>query len=638
MNNLRNELTCPITLEIFKDPVSVPCCGKAFEREALAEHLENNGICPLCNGDLYDFNANTAPKNVVIAGLVESIINSNKQEITMAERLKEATLAERLNEATLAERLNEATTNTIESRVTIDRIIDDDDNMLSIGEINLSLKYSGFTPKPCLLIIVLDKSGSMAGIGWNQVQTALQYIVRKAKSSVNIIPKIIAYDGDAQIIDISGSIDSVERTIMNIKAGGSTDFNSAFKKTIEVMKNYTCDENNRTRLFEQIRTLLVGATSNISVSNVVITFMTDGDGNGPAEDMLKLPGQFKEMIKSIWNGTFTVHSVGFGKSHNYDFLESLRRIGTMEGVYRYSDYGEDGDTLCGKLTSIFDIVSASINLPITLTIDNQSEQIMFPVDQHGQGTLTKWIPLTSSDVNVSINIKNEDEIKTIIKVNDNRNQSLYKKWTNKLVDDLATDILEFSSTDKTINKDVNELHYKLLLQRGRALSKVSSDNKLEILMKELDAISKGEKISRGKLNDMRFDNLFSQTKSNIHSIKPTVIIPTQKRPTKILYLMNKVTFEKKGNRQWNESIRSIAYKHRNETNDYLENSATQSDILHEDRDGNNSIMWAAYRGSTYALRLMLTKVDKKYLDNRNKNGHTALSLAINNNRWKAAKI
>jgi hypothetical protein len=66
---LTQDLTCPLTLELFVDPVTVPCCGKAFEREDLAQSLLNSPRCPLCNGDLGKFDVHGTAKNVLLASL-----------------------------------------------------------------------------------------------------------------------------------------------------------------------------------------------------------------------------------------------------------------------------------------------------------------------------------------------------------------------------------------------------------------------------------------------------------------------------------------------------------------------------------------------------------------------------------------
>lgn len=68
-------MTCPITQELLSDPVVVPCCTKAFSRVALIQALYNKRECPMCRGALDMFDASTAPKNRVLAELVEQLRN-----------------------------------------------------------------------------------------------------------------------------------------------------------------------------------------------------------------------------------------------------------------------------------------------------------------------------------------------------------------------------------------------------------------------------------------------------------------------------------------------------------------------------------------------------------------------------------
>ena len=81
IESMRNELTCPIDLDLFDDPITVPCCTKAFNRLALTQHLESsyNKKCPMCNHDLTDFDPLSAPKNVIIASMLDTFRSMQNQ-------------------------------------------------------------------------------------------------------------------------------------------------------------------------------------------------------------------------------------------------------------------------------------------------------------------------------------------------------------------------------------------------------------------------------------------------------------------------------------------------------------------------------------------------------------------------------
>ncbi|CAI5739722.1 unnamed protein product [Peronospora farinosa] len=59
-------LTCPISLDLFEDPVITTCCGKTFSSDALKRALEQNHQCPVCRS--YTI---TVCENRDIANLVE---------------------------------------------------------------------------------------------------------------------------------------------------------------------------------------------------------------------------------------------------------------------------------------------------------------------------------------------------------------------------------------------------------------------------------------------------------------------------------------------------------------------------------------------------------------------------------------
>lgn len=65
-------LTCPISLELFSDPVQVPCCGNTLDRRSLRPALPR---CPLCRVNIKDkfpsFGVDDVPTNRAVASLVD---------------------------------------------------------------------------------------------------------------------------------------------------------------------------------------------------------------------------------------------------------------------------------------------------------------------------------------------------------------------------------------------------------------------------------------------------------------------------------------------------------------------------------------------------------------------------------------
>ncbi|GMF61670.1 unnamed protein product [Phytophthora fragariaefolia] len=58
-------LTCPISLDLFEDPVMTECCGKTFSSEALTQALTQNSQCPVCRSRTVAIHVNRDMANLV---------------------------------------------------------------------------------------------------------------------------------------------------------------------------------------------------------------------------------------------------------------------------------------------------------------------------------------------------------------------------------------------------------------------------------------------------------------------------------------------------------------------------------------------------------------------------------------------
>jgi hypothetical protein len=63
------------------------------------------------------------------------------------------------------------------------------------------------------------------------------------------------------------------------------------------LDKYTCDDEEKEN----------------NVSNVIITFLTDGEDNS-GKNIKELPKDLQNMLKDCWKGSYQIHSVGFGKN------------------------------------------------------------------------------------------------------------------------------------------------------------------------------------------------------------------------------------------------------------------------------------------------------------------------------------
>src|SRR5579883_755582 len=138
--NILNNLSCPITMELLENPITVPCCGKAFSRIPLMQYLNSSNAkeCPTCRGDLSNFDVGNAQKNVILESLIE--------EYTKIQNIPVNTGNNASKELGLPQ-----------WKAIINQLTDNDDQDLEVGELKLSLQYSGFSPKPCLFMVVVDR-------------------------------------------------------------------------------------------------------------------------------------------------------------------------------------------------------------------------------------------------------------------------------------------------------------------------------------------------------------------------------------------------------------------------------------------------------------------------------------------------
>ena len=69
-------------------------------------------------------------------------------------------------------------------------------------------------------IIVVDKSGSMQGTPWRQVQEALIKMLKITNADARINVKAMAYNHCAALLDITGDINIDTKNIKGIRSGG----------------------------------------------------------------------------------------------------------------------------------------------------------------------------------------------------------------------------------------------------------------------------------------------------------------------------------------------------------------------------------------------------------------------------------
>lgn len=656
-HDLLTDLQCPISLSLLEDPITVPCCGKAFSRLSLVQCMASKPDCPMCNTNLeyLNFDPLTATKNVVLSGLIETLKNSS------------------------------INTDSVEEEIIIDGqewacslapIYGKDKKLLSVAELNLSLTKAEFVTRPSLFITVVDKSGSMGGNPWNQVQAALLHIMSLSRNNSSVKTIIITYDSSARIVNTSGTEADVNRIIKTMSAGGGTNFSAAFDKIKEVLDTYICSDDKE----------LQNAPNNIS--NVIVSFLTDGQAGG---NTVQLATDFKQLLNSIWPTTkspLSVHSIGFGRSCDKAFLENLRKAGSTDGTFRYAEPQDDGDSLCFKLQSLFEVASKASSVPIHMKIVAAAGQeytnfvfknsdtrvasdeytselnINYPIDRYKTGLFQQWIyllgdtnPIIGLDLgSVIINSHLDDNLTIPIVLatlgdnedKDDMNNLIFDKLMSSMIDEMASELLELSK-DTSYSKDTMFLHLDLILQRIDAMVGSTNDqiliDRLEYLALEIDSIKSGNSVNIGKLGDMRFASQFG---TMIPSNKPKT--STQIKIAQKLTISNKprwteryVTYNRnnidKGRNVLQEAIANNEF---NRLTPEIEESLAASclsDMVHTDTNGNTVLMLACFFGQSMTVEKILEKYPDLDMSIENNDKETAMTLAIKKRGfWKVMKI
>ena len=90
--------------------------------------------------------------------------------------------------------------------------------------------------KKAEIIVIVDKSGSMQGTPWKQVQSALIKMLDITRGVNNC--RAIAYNQSAEKMNLSGKREKDSSNINSLRAGGSTNFVAVFK----LLENIFCAE------------------------------------------------------------------------------------------------------------------------------------------------------------------------------------------------------------------------------------------------------------------------------------------------------------------------------------------------------------------------------------------------------------
>lgn len=582
MENLRYDLTCPITQELFEDPVTLPCCGKAVSRAPLVDWLNRNPVCPLCNNDLSTFDATNAAKNVIIAGMIDTL-NGNIPVVDISKHRWKCTLTPITENATKYEMM-------------------------------ITVEDAKFSTRPSLFIAVLDRSGSMGGKPGQQVSVALRHIEALSKQNEQVKLVMLSYGSECKEI----------QTASEYQIDGGTNFRAAFKSVEHVLTRYICSDKK-----EDLHKIN-------NISTVTIAFLTDGeDGSGNRE---RLVPEFREMLLRKWgHNPISVHAIGFGTYCDQKLLEEMRLAGNIPGMFRYAQQDDNDDALCQKLTGIFEVSSKASSVPVTFTINGVSQEVRLPVDAQYYGEYKNWIDCDQDKkFELMVNSSEDNNVQIPVEFKE-QNMFVFQRWVSFLVDQLATKVLELSKKDG-LSPNLRDLECAMLAQQVDAISTASTDehvvNTLEFISQQIDAIKAGKAVNLGKLNDARFNSLFSAPAKmdQVRAVPPEDHLVPKKLDDKPYFEEPLKRYSRnnkdKGRNPLQEAIMKQEYNKENKEMEKMIQTSSYDDLYHKDINGNNALMLAAYCGHAIIVNQILKQFPNMNLELENNNGETAVTLTI----------
>lgn len=455
------ELNCPITLELFEDPITTPQCGHTFSRMALYQHLQNSNYCPVCRTDISDFDSLNAPKSINIAYLVDQHKNCVNQPL-------------------------ENLYSPIESKwiATISKIYNPI-NEITLGKLNITNSDENLISSQfkTMIIPVIDESGSMGGNPFKQAAKSLKSILKYVYNKKFLESIIIKYESYAKSIPINklNPIQTYDSEIDNFASGG-TSFKAAFD---EIIKNYNIHK------------------TDPSISSFAVIFLTDGDDSRAMHEL----ECFKQKLDK--SKPIIFHSIGFGSSHNYELLNNISKLGTQDGAYRYADQNENDEILFNKIMSVIDVITKNIVIPIEINKFPDGVKLIksdYP---------NYWINISNITDNIEFDVSINGEIHKIIPtfLGEEMEESTWNEWYKNLIDDIASEIIiinKYKLPDEKLDKT---LHIQLLKQRIKSiLPKLTEISEIERLKKLSEIINSNSVFDEKKLNDIKFEGKYTTAK------------------------------------------------------------------------------------------------------------------------------
>jgi ankyrin repeat protein len=641
MDSITRDLLCPITLELLDDPVTLPCCGKACGRAALCTWLASEPSCPLCRDDLSALDVDALPRNRVLAGMVDTVRAQQQAALAAAA-------------ATVAARPSH------EWSVDLERSADPASELVRA---TVRITNSKFAARKALFIPIVDRSGSMQGQPWNQVEAALLHIVAAARSSNGgVDTKIIAYSSEAQFYSTEGDPSAVTQMIKRLFTGGGTNFKAAFNTLVEVLKA------------SGVPLAAAHLSSNRPLppcpyGSIAVAFLTDGqDSTNRTADVLAQILREGLAQFDFTTVPLTVHAMGFSASCDRVLLEKIRESGPVPGTFRFAEPGDGDDALASKMSALLQFSLEGSTVPITLalrgaefaptTADSKTAETVrtfrIPISfaDHG-GQIKVWLKIPPQPdaqlrsrfgLTVTSDVDQDRDIAASASVQ-NDSKDLMSDWLRLQLDIMAQELINLSEVASagSVSAVARELQCALFQRRLHAIRRLVEDPRIAVFSDQLTKIMTNQRVNLGKLSDLRFASQFGgpDSKSTAHATSTYMTsVPAPPLPPAAAIVPKAIDVSEKSYR--------LSFNHANFNRTPLQcaildldlkqptakvlqliDQAAIEDVSTPDADGNTAVHHAAYCGQHRLLEAIIKRFGSlPSVNAANNRGETPITLAI----------
>jgi Ca-activated chloride channel homolog len=244
--------------------------------------------------------------------------------------------------------------------------------------------------RPLNLVLVIDKSGSMAGDKMSRVKSSLHTMIGKLRP--DDIISIVAFDSMAEVLHPARAIGdgyALRRAIDCLEPNGATNLHGGLVLGYAEAKKH----------------LRSGATNRVIL-------LTDGIANEGVIDPVPIAAESSE-----FNGRgIDLSTIGVGSDLNNDLLRTLARSG--RGLYHFiSDYKDIDKVFVNEVQSLISSVAKRVEVKIEYGPGLQVEKIYGYQPRYGHGSVSVTLDDMNNGLTQVVMAKfRADSVKTAIPV------------------------------------------------------------------------------------------------------------------------------------------------------------------------------------------------------------------------------